>query len=339
MRGWFFFGQQQLKNDFFATFGRNRAVRLSILSAACVLFSSAASQAVPIYYSSQEAATDNGSIGFYDSTTGTNTQNFIPFVDPEELSVSAGNLYVARFRDGTVSEYSASTGASKTGGTPLVSGVTGANGVLISGNNLFVAGSGTVAEYNVNNGVATVENSSLVTGGAQLYQMALSNNTLYVADAYNNAVEAYTLKNNGTTSVTASLAFSVPFGFANGVAIYGNDLFISNQGGDVGEYDATTGASLSSSMYLTVTSSNYATDGAFNLAVTSHYLLVGSYSRGTITQFDINSPNPASSAVTLLSGVDQMTGLAVDTSVPEPCSMGLIGAGSLALLARRRSRV
>ena len=323
-----------------AGLGRKRIFTLvaSAITAGFVIPS--ISQAVPFYFSSQGSGSNSGKVGEYDPATGSGSSTFVTYLDPEEVTATNGNLFVPDFRDGTVGEFNDKTGA--TINASLITGLGGPNGMLAYGSNLFVAGgNGIVSEYSINNGTATAENTALIklvgngTGSQAGYQMALYNNTLFVDDAYAKQVEAYTLKNNGTTAVTATPAFTIPFGFAVGLALSGNNLFVSDADGNIGEYNAATGATINS-MFLTSATTNSATGGAYNLVVSGNFLYVASYYNGTVTQFDLTSPTPASTGVTIISGVSQLTGLAVDAATPEPASVTMLGVGAFGLLVRRR---
>src|SRR5438093_140081 len=90
-----------------------------------------------------------------------------------------GQIFVTT-NSGTVGEYNATTGA--TLNASLVSGLSGAYGIAVSGGNLFVVNNGTntIEEYNATTG-ATV-NAALVSGLPFSFGIAVSGGNLFVVN-------------------------------------------------------------------------------------------------------------------------------------------------------------
>jgi hypothetical protein len=123
--------------------------------------------------------TNSVGIAEYDATTGaTINSSFVSgLTDPRYIAISGGNLWVttARF-GGTIGEYDATTGAAIN--ASLIS-VQGPQGIVVSGNNLWVANNvNYIGEYNSSTGAPI--NASLVSGLDFPTGLALSNGDLYV---------------------------------------------------------------------------------------------------------------------------------------------------------------
>jgi len=156
--------------------------------------------------------------------------------------VSGNILYVANSDPSTVQQrvgaYNATTGA-----VINASFITGLGldstpaGLALSGNNLLVADSfDHVQEYNATTGAAI--NTSFITMPG-VVAILLSGNTLYAASASNGGLIS---EYNATTGTAINANFIVNGGGNVGLALSGNDLFVSRSNATVNEYNATTGA-------------------------------------------------------------------------------------------------
>ena len=125
----------------------------------------------------------------------------------------------------------------------------GANGLALSGGDLFAAGLGspTVVVYSATSGV--VVNASLV-GNVSTYAegIAISGNDVFLTSNGDGSIAKY----NATTGAQVQLPLIPqsldPYGNP-AIAASGNDLFVTNYSlGTVGEYDATTGAAINASL-------------------------------------------------------------------------------------------
>ncbi|MBV8277015.1 MAG: hypothetical protein JO170_17405 [Verrucomicrobia bacterium] len=168
----------------------------------------------------------------------------MPGIAPAQLYVNNGNA---------VGEYNATTGAVINAN--FITGLNKPTGIVLSGDNLFVAnfGSGTVGEYDARTGAAI--NANLITGLSGLVGLALSGDGTALFVGYNgNTVGEY----NATTGTVINPNFITELsGSAFGFALSGNNLFVGSgdfvqsgiffpalTGGTVGEYDASTGATI-----------------------------------------------------------------------------------------------
>jgi glucose/arabinose dehydrogenase len=206
------------------------------------------------------ASTASGTIGAYDATNGAAINaNFITGASGG-LAVSGNTLFVvgggASVGAGTIGEYDASTGAVINAN--FVTGLTAPRTVAVSGNTLFVTCNGScppgsilpaiVSAYSATTG--EVIKANFITGLRNPQGLAVSGDNLFVADADRDTISEYdattgaVINANFITGVRADgvIQFSVPVG----VAVSGNDLFVTNNvaNGMVGKYNANTGASI-----------------------------------------------------------------------------------------------
>jgi len=185
----------------------------------------------------------------------------------------AGEIFVSNFVGGTIGEYDASTRA--TINPALVSGLRFPSGLALAGRNLFVAflGHGTVGKYTTSG--ATV-NASLISGVDGATDVVVSKGNLFVSSFNGNRIGKYTT--TGATVDASFISVSVPLGMAlpdgklfvatdraigvsdavtgatinsalvtglfvpRFIAISRGDLFVSDNNGTVGVYDAATRA-------------------------------------------------------------------------------------------------
>ena len=280
-------------------------------------------------------------------------------------SARAATLFVglqAGAPNGSVGTYDA---AGAVINSSFITGLDGPQGLLLSGNTLYVADylAGRVGTYDATTGAAI--NASFISGAGvgSPDSFALLGNLLFVASingtvgVYNaltgmainaNLIAGLTnpqglalLGNNlfVTDSFTNSVGkydaitgLPINASFISGLngpvamAIHGNDLFVTSLvGGTVGKYDAITGAVISASF---IPGFLNAPDG---LAVLGNSLFLVELG-GTVGEYDAATGATINAA--LITGLNQPVGIAVQA--PEPASIGLLGLGALLLAARRR---
>jgi hypothetical protein len=227
----------------------------------------------------------NGTIGEYGLNGATVNASLISGLnDPCDIAISGNDLFVANNGAGTIGEYTLS---GQTVNASLISGLSGPVGLSISGNNLFVANAatsgsdnGTIGEYGLDgstvnasliSGLASPEgvavsgnnlfvlndnqangfvgeyttsgqtlDASLFSGFGYAGSIAVSGTNIFVAQSYLGNIEAYTL--SGVSNMLFSTG-SAPLG----MAVSGNNIFVSDVSGDIGEY-TTSGAAVNPSL-------------------------------------------------------------------------------------------
>ena len=255
------------------------------------------------------------------------------------MTVSGSYLYVTTWANGssgsgTICKYDAATGAPVD--VPLVSGLTGPNGIVVSGSNLFVVNetAGTIGEYTTSG--ATV-NATLISGlatGSGRYPVgiAVSGSNLFVTKCYSgvgqDAIAEYDATTGALVNPSLISGLSNPFG----IAVSGTDLFVANDAaGTIGEY-TTSGVTVNASLIsgLGVLSPNPA-----RVAVFGSDLFVTMDTPDEIDEYDM-SGNLVEAP--LISGLCWPANVVV-TATPEPSTFVLLGIGAISLLAyawRRR---
>ena len=164
---------------------------------------------------------------------------------PTAVAVSGSDLFVENLGDGTIGKYNAITGA--TVNAPLVSGLTNSQVfIAVSGSDLYVMqdkGSplhDTISKYSTS---GVLENDSMITGLVIPKALAASGSDLFVSLPFQGIAE-YTTSGNLVNSKLVP-----PLPDVCGIAASGPGLFVINfNGGTIGEYDATTGATINASL-------------------------------------------------------------------------------------------
>jgi hypothetical protein len=278
-------------------------------------------------------------------------------------------IYVSELSTNTVGEYDATTGAPINAN--LITGVIQPEGLLVSGNTLFVSSGisngGYVGTYNATTG-APINPQFITSGVNDPGGLALLGNTLFVT-------------NNGiwisTYDATTGFPINNPFiqGLTNpyGLLLSGNNLYVSQDFGatnSVGEYNASNGAPINAQ--LIVTNPN----GAYQVALSGNNLFVAGYQQRTVGEYDattgavinanfitgllfplgvavvgntlyVTQDGGATPGSSFISTYDATTGAVINAnfitglngpryiavaSVPEPSTWSMIAAGSVALL-------
>ena len=281
-------------------------------------------------------------------------------------SARAATLFVglqAGAPNGSVGTYDA---AGAVINSSFITGLDGPQGLLLSGNTLYVADylAGRVGTYNATTGAAI--NASFISGAGvgNPDSFALLGNLLYVA-SINGTVGVYNAITGAAINANLIAGLTNPQGLAllgnnlfvtdsftnsvgkydaitglpinasfisglNGpvaMALHGNDLFVTSLvGGTVGKYDAITGAVISASFIPGFL------NGPDGLAISGNSLFLSQLG-GTVGEY--NATTGAAINATLITGLNQPVGIAVQ-STPEPASCALLGLGALLLAARRR---
>ena len=161
---------------------------------------------------------------------------------PNAVAVAGGDMFVAT-RSGAVGEYDATTGA--TINASFVTGLDDPTGIAVTGGDLFVLslaerGSGfsfgIISQYDATTGAVI---SPVLVQGLGSYALAAAGNDLFVAGSpFGGTIGEYT-----TAGATVNASLITGLELAAGIAIYGDDLFVTNNDatglgppGAVGEY-------------------------------------------------------------------------------------------------------
>jgi hypothetical protein len=198
-------------------------------------------------YVADNIGTDNsGNVGAYNATTGASLFSISigseAWLMTQGIAISGNNLFVSA-NNNTVGLYDATTGA-LINSNFITSGLSDPRGIVSSGNNLFVCNysSGTVGQYNATSGASI--NNNFISGLWDPSDLAIYDNTLFVS--VQNNVAAYNIT---TGSLISSSFVSGNLGYASGLAVSGNSLFVAAQSlNTIGEYDAVSGATVNSSL-------------------------------------------------------------------------------------------
>ena len=303
------------------------SVRLFALAAVLLALAPGRAAADPpvIFVSSANGGTPNGDVPAFSATGATATNYTTPssFQNPQGLAYDPANntLYVADNGTSKIRTFNVTTGAETTASTGFTSatGLSSPYGLAYSGGMLYAANSSanTVTAYNAANG-AQITSFTSPTGLSHPFGLAVSGTMLYVASEQGNTITAFNLA-MGTTTFTINDP-NTP----TAVALYGNDLFVSNLGNiTVSEYDATTGNVINASFAAN-------TSGAYGLAILGNLLLVASdETKGGVDAYGIpamatTGNMPTSITPGFITNLNQPFFIAV---VPEPSTWALLGVG------------
>jgi hypothetical protein len=189
------------------------------------------------------------------------------------ITVSGGDLFVVKsagqdqhsgLDKGVISEYTTAGATVNTSLVTLVDNVNGAGfdpvSIAASGSNLYVVNEiGTVGEYTTSG--ATV-NATLVTERYNSAEgVAVSGGSLFLTGIFPSAISQYdsTTGSAINVSLVTSGFSSDPFSGPFGIAVSGNDIFVANGDGTIGEF-TTSGATVNASLVT-------GADGLFGIAV------------------------------------------------------------------------
>ena len=163
------------------------------------------------------------------------------------------------------------------------------------------------------------------------YWLAASGNNLYVEQFANAQAGSGSVTEYNATTGAVNSSFSCPgLNSPGGIAISGNNLFVSAYDGTtVGEYNATTGALIDNTFISGLANPQ-------SLAVSGNDLYVANFDNNTVGEYDATS-GALIAGWTSPTGLNGPVGLAVG-SVPEPGSAALLALGAGALLGWRRRR-
>ena len=205
------------------------------------------------------------------------------------MAFSGNNLFVLNGSTGTIGEYNATTGA--TINATLISGLNDPADIAISGNDLFVvnSGAGTIGEYTT---AWRAVNAALVSGLTRPTGIAVSGGDLFV------------------TSANPPGSFGNLFGYA----------------GIIGEYNATTGATINAAAISGLSSPGSIAISGDDLFVATTYTpfglfttsgVIGEYTTSgeTVNATLISLPAPSEFA---LSGGNLFVGISGNTGPFEP---------------------
>lgn len=177
-----------------------------------------------------------------------------------------------------------------------------ADGLLVSGNTLFVSSSSatTIATFDATTGAAI--NSNFIRDSNQPKGIALSGNILYVADYTANAVSEY----NASTGALINSNFITGLSGPTGLLLAGSHLYVTNYAGNsVGEYDATTGTTINDSLITA------GLNAPFGLAINGNNLFVSNTGFNASNVGEYDATTGAAINVNFISGTGETQGLAV----------------------------
>lgn len=294
-----------------------RAFATLLLCAAAVAFSPASANAA-----AQIFVTDAvGTVGAYNSDGSVVNASLITgLAHPVGIAVTDTNIFVANYNNGKVGKYNLDGTVVN---ASLINQGFGTIGVAISGGYLFVVNrpGGTVGKYNFD---GTVVNASLISvPGGTIWGIAANDSNIFVSRSESFAgIGKYNLDGTVVNDRLITLG-----GNPVGVALSGENLFVANQGPNIGEY-TTTGGTVNAAL---ITGQPGTPTG---IAVSGTRLFLTNNTTGKVGEFD-TSGNPVNTS--FITGLVQPEGIAVLNPVPEPSALLLLATASL-LGLRRRAR-
>ena len=149
-------------------------------------------------------------------------------------------LYVTNYKNNSIGVYDAVTGEPIN--PAFITGLSGPNGIRVSGTNLYVANEtdGTIGLYNAQTGA--VINPGFITGLKAATGLALAGGNLYVTDDGTLLVDEF----NAATGAPIKVPLIGGLGDPDSIIVSGNTLYLQDtKGGMVSTYDATTGTPIS----------------------------------------------------------------------------------------------
>ena len=247
-------------------------------------------------------------------------------LNPIGLTTDGSHLFVP-----VVTGNKASIGQYDLSGDPLnTSLIPNAEGpVAISGDDLFVQDvtrPSSIGEYTTSG--ATVAAPAISIGEDEILGIAVEGNDVFVSyisvPPINGVSSEFTIGEYTTSGTTLHASLISGLGFVGGLAVQGNDLFLSNDQGFISEY-ATDGTFLKTLVP--------GLDDPTTLTLNGNDLFVANSGNGTISEYTTSGDPVAPSLITGLSG--DVYGIAV---VPEPATFALLALASGGFLLRRRCR-
>ncbi len=212
-----------------------------------------------------------------------------------------------------VGKYNASTGAAINAN--LITGLNYADGVAISGNNLFVTNAQTnvVAEYNLSTGALI--NANFIAGLNYPWGLAITGNTLFVSNALGNTIGAY----NASTGAVINARLITGLSYPEGLAISGNTLYVANESGNwVGAFNAATGAAINAGFVTGLS-------GPTGLAISGNTLFVANSGSAKVGAY--NATTGAVINASFVAGLNYPQGLAVAGNVLYVANEGASSVG------------
>jgi hypothetical protein len=252
----------------------------------------------------------------------------------DALATDGTNLFVAISYPGSVAEYSSSGNlySSNLGSASF------ADGVAVSGSNLYVSAESGIEQFTLGTspGTVTSSNPSFITGLANPGSLAVAGSNLFVDISGSGKVAEYNV--NGTLE-NGSL---INTGLGPGsLAVVGSQLFVID-GYGVEEYTlgSTPGTIVSSNPSLIKISGsgpNFIFSDGSHLFVETNDSVAYEYGTGTVGEYNLDGTAVNASLIT---GLQNPYGLVVDAA-PElsTWTMLLVGLGILSLFSIRFRRI
>lgn len=291
---------------------------------------------------------NGGVVSEYNSATGALIQGSLitnTHYDENQIVIEGGDIYIPQYIGGStqVASYNATTGALI--GNPYITGIhTGPGVVTANSTEFFSANAGNdIEDYTLSTGA--VLNQYWIYTGEPITTLTASATVLY-ANLNDSSLVAYNISTGGLQSGFTTVSLSGAL--IGGMVVYGNDLFVENNTThDIAEYNATTGALITSDFY---TGTAAATFNSLNVVGTELY--VGAYtSTSNLTKVAVISTATANTVydatLDTITGNDDITVAPGSASyvyvppvlaAPEPRSwaFALLAFGAFGLLWNRR---